>query len=98
MQPPFAVEHNANDHKGIFSLRREGKRLAEMTYSVAGSDKIIIDHTQVSDELRGTGAGLALVEAAVNWSRKMGYVIIPLCPFAKATLQKHPEWQDVLAK
>jgi predicted GNAT family acetyltransferase len=98
MGQTFQAEHTANEHKGIFNIRREGKRLAEMTYSVAGNDKIIIDHTQVSDELRGQGAGLVLVEAAVNWARSMGYSIIPLCPFAKATLQKHPEWQDVVAK
>jgi predicted GNAT family acetyltransferase len=26
-----------------------------------------------------------------------GVKIIPLCPFAKAQIGKHPEWQDVLA-
>ena len=29
--------------KGAWVVERDGKRLAEMTYSVAGSDKIIID-------------------------------------------------------
>jgi len=98
MDKHLEVEHTANDHKGIFSIRVDGKRAAELTYSVAGTDKIIIDHTQVSDVLRGTGAGLALVKAAVDWARNMGYGVIPLCPFAKATIQKHPELQDVLLK
>lgn len=69
---------------------------AEMTYSRAGETRIIIDHTAVPDALRGKSVGLALVKAAVDDARKEGFKIIPLCPFAKATLEKHPEWQDVV--
>ncbi len=87
-----AIEHLPSEHKGMFVIRNEaGKRIAELTYSVAGSDKIIIDHTGVDDSLRGTGAGYSLVEAAMKWAKALQYEVIPLCPFAKATLEKHPE-------
>lgn len=69
---------------------------AEMTYSRAGKTRIIIDHTGVPDSMRGLGVGLRLVEAAVSDARAEGVKIIPLCPFAKATLAKHAEWQDVV--
>lgn len=69
---------------------------AEMTYSRAGKSRIIIDHTGVPDSMRGLGVGQKLVEAAVEDARKENFKIIPLCPFAKATLKKHPEWQDVV--
>ena len=69
---------------------------AEMTYSRAGATRIIIDHTGVPSELGGRGVGKALVERAVIDARAEGIKIIPLCPFAKATLEKHPEWQDVV--
>ena len=45
------------DTKGSFYVEREGNRLAEMTYSKAGTDRIIIDHTEVADKLRGEGVG-----------------------------------------
>jgi uncharacterized protein len=70
---------------------------AEMTYSKAGATRLIIDHTGVPDALRGKGAGIALVRRAVEDARAAGVKIIPLCPFAKAQIEKHPEWQDVLA-
>ena len=70
---------------------------AEMTYSKAGATRIIIDHTGVPDALRGKGAGQAMVKQAVEDAREAGIRIIPLCPFAKAQIEKHPEWQDVLA-
>lgn len=69
---------------------------AEMTYSRAGATRIIIDHTGVPDSMRGLGIGAHLVEAAVRDARAEGFKIIPLCPFAKAMLAKHAEWQDVV--
>ena len=70
---------------------------AEMTYSKAGAARLIIDHTSVPDALRGKGAGQALVKRAVEDARAAGIKIIPLCPFAKAQIEKHAEWHDVLA-
>ena len=80
----------------MFFIERDGKRLAEMSYSVAGEKRIIIDHTDVSDELRGTGAGGRLVEAAVQWARAEKKMVIPLCPFAKSVFDKTPAYRDVL--
>ncbi|MEM1148217.1 MAG: GNAT family N-acetyltransferase [Pseudomonadota bacterium] len=69
---------------------------AEMTYSRAGTSRIIIDHTGVPEVLKGRGVGKKLVEAAVKDARAEAFKIIPLCPFAKATLERTPEWQDVV--
>jgi predicted GNAT family acetyltransferase len=80
----------------VFFIERDGKRLATLTYSVAGEKRIIIDHTDVSDELRGTGAGARLVEAAVQWARAEHKIVIPLCPFAKSVFDKTPAYKDVL--
>jgi predicted GNAT family acetyltransferase len=83
-------------HKGAFVVERDGKRLAEMTYSMAG-ERAIIDHTTVDDALRGTGAGKKLVEAAVQWARAERKTILPLCPFAKSVFDKTPAYADVLS-
>jgi uncharacterized protein len=70
---------------------------AGMTCSKAGASRLIIDHTDVLDALRGKGAGQTLVKHAAEDARAAGVKIIPLCPFANAQIEKHPEWQDVLA-
>ncbi|WP_353934918.1 GNAT family N-acetyltransferase [Acinetobacter indicus] len=90
------VQHENNDSKGAFFVEANGERLVEMTYSRAGEDKIIIDHTTVSEQLRGQGVGRHLVEAAVNYAREQQTKIIPLCPYAKAAFEKDPSIQDVL--
>ena len=57
------VQQEDNDKKGEFYIEIEGNRAALMTYTWAGKDKLIIDHTEVGDALRGKGAGYKLVAA-----------------------------------
>jgi len=65
-------------------------------YSKLGNTQIIIDHTEVSDDMRGQDLGKALVEAGVEYARERELKIIPLCPFAKSVIEKDPDLQDVL--
>lgn len=90
------IKHDQTDSKGTFFIGEKDKPLAEMTYSKAGAETIIIDHTQVSDELKGQGAGKQLVTAAVKYARTNGIKIIPLCPFARSVFEKVKEFRDVL--
>lgn len=92
----MTIEHQQRDHKGSF-LHQEGSEvLAEMTYSRAGESMIIIDHTEVSEKLRGQGAGAKLVEALVEYARENKIKIMPLCPFAKSVFTKREDLRDVL--
>jgi uncharacterized protein len=71
---------------------------AEMTFSRVSPQLIIIDHTEVADGLRGTGAGQRLAVNAVEDARNGGWKIMPLCPFMSAQAQRHPEWSDVVKR
>jgi predicted GNAT family acetyltransferase len=92
----MSIEHQPRGHKGEFVWMQDGERLAAMSYSVAGS-RVIIDHTDVDDRLRGQGAGKQLVKAAVEWARKENVKLMPLCPFARSVFDKTPDYRDVLA-
>ncbi|HVY88487.1 MAG TPA: GNAT family N-acetyltransferase [Hyphomonadaceae bacterium] len=81
---------------GRYVSRMADKPDAEMTYTNAGDGVISIDHTLVPKEMGGMGVGKALVEFMVMDVRKRGLKIIPRCPFTRATLEKHKEWQDIL--
>jgi predicted GNAT family acetyltransferase len=90
------IKHIDDGFKGKFFVEQDHRELAEMTYVWAGNEKFIIDHTEVSDELRGQGAGKQLVATAVSFAREKSLKIIPLCPFAKSVFDKTPEYGDVL--
>ena len=86
----FTVQHEESDTKGRFFIaNRAGFTIAESTYSKAGTDRIIIDHTEVDDSLRNQGAGLALIEQAVAYARASAQNPAPL-PFRQCHLQKAP--------
>ncbi len=89
------IERTESETKGRYVVRIDGAE-AELTYSRAGETRIIIDHTQVPEALKGRGIGVMLVSRAVEDARAEGKKIIPLCPFAKMQFGRHPEWGDVL--
>ena len=91
------IVHEPSGQRGAFVIRRDGRVLAQMTYSMGGAIAII-DHTDVEAELRGTGAGAKLVKAAVEWARAEKKQIVALCPFAKSVFDKTPDYGDVLKK
>jgi uncharacterized protein len=90
-----AVTHHPQDERGEFSIERERKRIARMTYSRHGN-RVEILHTEVDPSLRGTGAGQRLVAAAVEWARDQHLQVVPLCPFAKSVFTRMPDFGDVL--
>ena len=90
------IRHEITEKKGRFVYEVNGMEKAEMTYSHAGDDKIIIDHTEVDGSLKGQGVGYKLVEASVNYARDKQIKILPLCPFANAVFKKKKEYSDVL--
>lgn len=90
--------HHTQKKGGAFTYEEEGKRLAEMVYFNSGNKTIIIDHTDVDASLQGQGIGKQLLGQLVEFVRANDKKVIPYCPFANATFQKTPEWQDVLSK
>mgnify|MGYP001003478651 CR=1 FL=1 len=82
--------------KSFYIGDSEEKPLAEMTYVSTGEKLIVIDHTHVSDELSGQGAGKLLLKALVNWARGENKKMVPLCSFAKAQMEKNQEYHDMI--
>ena len=84
--------------KSFYVGDSEENPLAKMTFVPTGEHRIIVDHTYVSDELSGQGIGRQLLSELVDWARKENKKIIPLCPYAKAQMQKSSDYHDMLAE
>ena len=78
-----------NQAESRFELWVDG-RLAELPYRRNGK-RLVLIHTEVPVELEGLGLGGALVAAAVDHAAREGMTVVPLCPFARGWLQRHPE-------
>ncbi len=91
------VERINDGNKGFFRTMENDIQAGLMTYTWAGNDKFIIDHTEVNPDFSGKGVGKAMVMEAVDFARSNNLKIIPLCPFAKSVFDKVAEIQDVKA-
>lgn len=91
------ITDSLDGHKGQFTAWFLGREAGLMTFSMAGDDKFIIDHTEVNEAFNGKGFGRKLVAHAVEYARGNNLKIIPLCPYAKGVFQRTPEYADVLA-
>ena len=92
----FEITREVEGAKGRYVIRKDGSE-AELTYSILSPTMVIADHTGVPQEMRGTGAGRALVERLVEDARAEGFKITPLCPFVNSQRIHHPMWADVFA-
>ena len=90
------IQQEDNGTRGRFFIVIDGNQQAEMTYTWAGSERFIIDHTEVNGALRGKNAGKQMLMKAVEFARGKGVKILPLCPFAASVFKKVAEIQDVL--
>ncbi|HEX7903374.1 MAG TPA: GNAT family N-acetyltransferase [Chitinophagaceae bacterium] len=90
------IQHKKVGGKGMFYIEQDGNILAEMVYTQPSPEKMIIEHTEVSEELKGQNIGYLLVETGVEYARTHAMKIIPLCPFANSVFKKTPAFADVL--
>jgi predicted GNAT family acetyltransferase len=81
------VRHNLAD--GRFEIAVESRK-AILQYRRSG-DTIRLIHTEVPEPLRGRGLANQLVRAALDYAHFNQLKVVPICPFVKLYLEKHPE-------
>ncbi len=85
-QAPQVID---NAEKSRFEVSMDGV-LAELTYR-RRAGRLILVHTGVPEELGGRGLGGMLVRAAITKATAEGLTVVPLCPFARSWLERHPD-------
>ena len=71
-----------------FELAINGE-VAYLSYQRRG-DALTLVHTEVPPSLRGRHLGEVLVKEGLESARAQGLRVVPLCPFVKDYLRKHP--------
>ncbi|MGY3264531.1 GNAT family N-acetyltransferase [Lysobacter sp. HA35] len=69
---------------------------AEMGYRIENG-VLAITHTGVPSQIGGRGIAGDLVRAGFDYARANGLRVRPLCSYAAAWAQRHPDYADVLA-
>ncbi|MFE3985223.1 GNAT family N-acetyltransferase [Nocardia tengchongensis] len=73
-----------------------GDTRAGLTAYVDHGGQRIFFHTEIGDAYAGQGLASKLIGAALTATRAAGKRIVPICPFVKAYVEKHHDFDDIL--
>ncbi|RAG84386.1 GNAT family N-acetyltransferase [Streptacidiphilus pinicola] len=79
-----------------FEARIEGELVGFASY-VRDDERVTYQHTVVGPAYEGLGIGGLLARTAVEDGLRRGIEVEVTCPFIKAWLTRHPEYQDRLS-
>lgn len=57
---------------------------------------VTVLHTEVDNAFEGRGVGSDLVRGMLDDIREAGERVLPVCPFVRAFLQRHSEYDDLV--
>ena len=80
-----------------YELRLGNEILGLAAYHLRDS-RIVFTHTEVEPALQGKGLGRRLARAALDDARRQGLTVVPLCPFIADFVERHPDYQSLLAE
>jgi predicted GNAT family acetyltransferase len=83
-----------NPERKRYELAVDGHIAA--TYYEKADGVVTFVHTEVPPELGGKGIGSKLIRGALDQVRAEGLKVIAQCPFVKAFIEKHEDYQDLL--
>jgi uncharacterized protein len=75
---------------------RLGEEVAGFTAYRRHPPFITFTHTEVDRRFEGQGLGGRLVSAALDATRAEGLSVIPLCPFVREYIARHPDYLDLV--
>jgi predicted GNAT family acetyltransferase/glutaredoxin len=79
-----------------YELRLDGRLIGLAAYR-RRDGRIAFIHTEVDESCEGRGYGSRLAAAALDDARRQGLEIVPLCPFIAHYIERHPEYQQLVA-
>ena len=79
-----------------YELVRGGEVLGFLLYRIE-PDAVVLVHTDVDPANEGQGLGSVLAKGALDDLRERGVRAVPLCPFVRAYIRRHPEYAPVSA-
>jgi len=73
-----------------------GDALAGVAEYMLADKLIVFTHTEVDRSFEGRGVGAALARTALDDVRREGgRAVLPLCPFIKGWMDRHPDYADL---
>jgi predicted GNAT family acetyltransferase/glutaredoxin len=82
--------------KHRYELRLDGRLIGLAAYR-RRNGRLVLTHTEVDEACSGRGFGTRLAAAALEDARRQALEVVPLCPFVARFIERHPEYEPLVA-
>ncbi len=90
------IEVTSNPNRSCYEVRVNGEFAGVCEYQLT-DDVMAFTHTEIDPAFEGRGVGSQLVRQVLDDVRATGERrVLPVCPFVKRWIQRHPDYQDLL--
>ncbi len=89
----YKVVHNKDQNR--FEVEIDG--MLSMVNYTDRDGVLLVTHTGVPNELRNKGIAAEMTKALLEYVREKGYKVHPVCPYTRSYVERHPEYNDILA-
>ncbi|MGK5550165.1 GNAT family N-acetyltransferase [Actinomadura kijaniata] len=93
----MGIEITNNADAGRYEIRTDGELAGFAEYRLRGDGTAVFTHTEIDPRFEGRGLGGKLARGALDDVRGRGVKAVPVCPFIKGWIEKHPDYQDLVA-
>ncbi|MBS7344096.1 MAG: N-acetyltransferase [Caryophanon sp.] len=83
------------DEKAI-EYTQDGRMLGEITWFLR-DQTMVMDHTYVSNELRGQGIAKKLLDEAASYAREHNYKMQAVCSYVVTAFDRYDDYEDIKA-
>ncbi|MDR0895302.1 MAG: N-acetyltransferase [Prevotellaceae bacterium] len=94
MEQTYQLIHNKERNQYEFHV---DKYTPKIEYLKPNRETVFLTHTEVPAALGGKGIGSELVKQVLADIEESGAYVVPLCPFVKAYIMRHPEWKHLVS-
>ena len=92
-RPTTVVTDVPDNHR--FEITVDGQLAGSAVYHRRGG-RIYLVHTEIDPAFEGQGLGSALARGVLDAERSLGEPVVPLCPFMRTYIDRHPVDADLV--
>lgn len=91
------MEYNIRHNEELSRFETEVDGELGMVNYTQKDNMLVVTHTGVPPEIGGRGVAASLTKALLDYARQNELKVVPVCPYTRAYIQRHPDYEDIVA-
>ena len=92
---PSQIEIIDDQEEHSYVVMVDGQRKGKAVYHLRGGRYFFV-HTEIDPDMGGRGLGRRLVEFALEDVKAREGTVVPICPFFRSYIKRHPEYDELI--